>query len=419
MNLRSLTSSLDMFIDYIQGESLESLTEHIKCYDRHPVRFNRDFRLISIVHEQISEKIKKILAILNIPQNRWDDYLKSNTVYDFLEQLSKDGHDQINDILKVLDTKFSLSKLEWILGGIFSATIIAVIFSNPALSGVVAVLKEFVTSAIGLPILSVIYTGAFAIYSVSQNQLDNRKPLFNRFRDGFFLLANSILNLVAYGLLIGASAVMAPVAGVLFVAASAVDVVKEIFTLIQGYIQYKNEMSLPEGNPLVIEQSRARREFGYAKHRNALLINMVTSMFLAGIIAVSCFIPGGVFVSIACVAAMGLVYTAKTIANSQNEEIMRVGLQKELKNLEIIHQDGPFAGLQDTDELQNEHANSMTDSIVQNTHQIEPVLEEVEKRHTTGKYVTSGVSALSFFQPENLATAKGRRTSTQQQFSMN
>lgn len=373
----------------------------MKIYNRRPVKLNRNFHLITIdSDDEVIKGIKTILKNLNIPECHWDRYFGLDlTVYEFLVTLSRDGHHQINDILELIDEKTSLGKLEFVLGGFLSTVIIGLLLSTPAFSNVLAVLKSFLTSVTGLPVLGLIYTSITALYSLYKNQFDHRKPLLNRFRDNFFLLANTTLNMVAYGLWIVAATAMTPVIGGLFVAASAVDVVKEIFCLTQEYLQYKNRPPIPESDPLTIHQTHARHVFGYAKHRNALIINLVSAVFLVGIMAAWCFVPGGIFVTIAAVAAIAIVYTAKTLILKANEKIMRERLQGKLKMLEVQYDNCPSVDLK-------EISPSLLRLTEEPTHR-QDISANTKQTSADFKHVsTTPASERPFFQPSSSASAK-------------
>jgi hypothetical protein len=132
------------------------------------------------------------------------------------------------------------------------------------------VLQRLFFFVLDLPITALAFSGAILVYSINQNHFNNREPLVNRFRDNFFLLTNYVLNAVASGFLIAAAGVVTTLIGALFVAASVVNVIKDLTVLIQEYIAYKNNNTTAEDN-LLSEKEALRYQFNYVKHRNALL----------------------------------------------------------------------------------------------------------------------------------------------------
>ncbi|WP_019215761.1 hypothetical protein [Legionella tunisiensis] len=220
--------------------------------------------------------------------------------------------------------------MELAVGGALILSILANLYMSPIMAGTISVIKGFLASATGIPILGVVYTGAAALYAMYQNHFDKKRSLFNRIRDNAFLFTNTAINIAAYAIWIASATVMSPVVASLFVAASAVDMFKEMFAAAQNYLEYKNSPPIV-GNDLQAEQELLRRESSYIKHRNAAIVNLVAAVILVGIMAAWCFVPGGIFVTLAAVAAIVTIYAVKTVILKYNESSMRDSLQTGLK----------------------------------------------------------------------------------------
>ncbi|HHF7346442.1 TPA: hypothetical protein ACPSKB_003237 [Legionella feeleii] len=350
VTIATLSKTLDGFNAYIKGGStFKDLKARMKFYDNKLVKLNTDFHTITISdseedsspeYKEIIKKLKALLTNLNIPQSHWDRYLKSSlTVYDFFAELKKEKNMlQAGDILDLIDEKTAYGKMELAVGGALILSILANLYMTPVMAGTIDVIKGFLASATGIPILGAVYTGFAAVYAMYQNHFDKKRSLFNRIRDNAFLFTNTAINIAAYAIWIASATVMSPIVASLFVAASAVDVFKEMFAAAQNYLEYRNSPPIV-GNDLQAEQELLRRESNYIKHRNAAIVNLVAAVVLVGIMAAWCFVPGGIFVTLAAVAAIVTVYAVKTAILKYNESTMRDRLQTGLKTLEETHEE--------------------------------------------------------------------------------
>ncbi len=356
----SLVETLKEINKFIKGGEYKALKPKIAAYSYHLVEFNRDFHIITIYSDKdyrsnapvlksasadqeddtpsILAELETLLTHLGIPKYRWGRYLNSNlTLYDLLCQLNADlqkiGDIQMHTIISLIDEKTSQSKKILFTGGAVFLGILSALSLTPFMQGLVELVKIVMASAMAFPILGLIYTGASALYYAYENHFDKKRSLLNRIRDNSFLFINTALNVSAYAVWIAAAAVMTPVTAILFIVAAVTDVCKELFAATQNYLEYKN-------HPLLIKedlhghQEQARRQIGYVKHRNAALINIIGAVVLLAIMIAWNFVPGGLFVTIAAVAAIAVVYGLQRMAIKSNEKIMRERLQNDLNLLE-------------------------------------------------------------------------------------
>ncbi|WP_131796085.1 hypothetical protein [Legionella lansingensis] len=282
---------------------------------------------------QILAKVKALLNRLNIPPSNWEKYLNL-TLYELLLKLNREEHPQISYILKLIDNKTAIRKLTlFIYGGTF-IFFVASILSAPVFAPVLSALGILLTSARGLPVLGLAYTVISSAVIFYQNQVDAKRTLLNRIHDNFILLVKSSLNITGYIFWMIAATPMTPLVAGLFVAASAVDVIKEITDLTQSYSKHKNRPSIHESSQLLIHQTYARNEYGFRKHRNALIINLITSILLLGIMAAWCFLPPALILTVGSVVAIGVVFGIKCLLHKFNEARVREQLQIELSKIE-------------------------------------------------------------------------------------
>ena len=356
----SLTNSLKEINKFIKGGDYSALEQHMTGYARHLIKFRRDFYIITLFsgkdyesnqtptldstadnkhdNSALIEQLELLLTNLNIPRHRWGRYLNSqNTVYNLFCQLNADleikGNIQLHTLIKLIDKKKEADKRYILIlgGGVFILSVL--LMFSPALLGVIALAKLILASAIALPAMGLIYTVGEAAYLAYQNHFDQKRSLFNRLRDNSFLFLNTALNISAYAVWLAGGAIMTPVAAILFVVASVVEVIKEIFITAQDYIQYKtNSSSLVQD--LNSQQEQARLEMAYYQHRNAAIIKTLGAVLLLGVVVAMNFVPGGIFVTLAAVAAMIVIHQVKKLILNYNENKMRDRLQSGLFRLE-------------------------------------------------------------------------------------
>lgn len=335
----SLHLSLKEFEKYVNGSSSNSLKKCMTFYDDKEKILKRDFHQTNIsANDEIIADINQLLKSLNIPASQWHKYDKNLSIYHFLLKLAQEGYSQIDYIIELIDKKTRLSKLDLFIGGTLSTFILACLVAQPAVYSIIeAVIQALLASTVGIPIIALFFTLGSTLFNAYQNHTNKKITFINRLRDNFFLFMESTIKTVGYGFLIAAGGTMIPVVACLFVLEALVSVVKEMYSLLQYYIQYKTSPPINESDNLNIHRAYARRVFGYEKHRNELLINITAALILVGIMAVACFVPGGLYITIASLAAIALVYVVKTAVSKINDIILRNRLQHQLEELEWVY----------------------------------------------------------------------------------
>ncbi|KTD13273.1 hypothetical protein SAMN02746073_1865 [Legionella jamestowniensis DSM 19215] len=331
--LHNLVHDLAHFEIYLKGGDTSELKRYLQYYDKRldELKINYHQTVINTI-PVVENNVKNLLKNLKIPSYQWKEYLNL-TVYNFLLKLHRESHPQIAYLLKLLDEKQPPSQFRIFLGigvGIAFMSLIA----SPQMQGVLLSLEALLTSVIGLPILGLIYNLSSTFYFVYQTQTDAKKDLFSRLYDNFFLLANTLINIMAYSFWIAAATPMTPLVAGLFVGASIVNVVKEVASLVQEYVKFQNLPAIQNPSDLLAHQTYLRQTHGFNKHRNVLLINLATSVLLVGVMAAWCFIPGGLMVTLGALTGIGILYGLKHFALKQNDKRTRNALQKQLKAVE-------------------------------------------------------------------------------------
>ena len=240
----------------------------------------------------------------------------------------------------------------------------------------------FVASSSGLPIIGLFITSVVSAYGLYQAFSNQKQPVFDRIRDALFIMAMGATNIIGYGILLGTGMIMTPVVAGFFVLSSSLDVVKEIFCMIQEAIQYKQYRSdFNHPDSLSVHRSVHRHEVRYQKHLNAAVINLISALAVVGIMAIWCFLPGALIVTVASIAALAVVYGVKYCALKHNDTTMRNRLQENLTHVLKEHDISTFV-----------KENSSTLEML-------PLLNKATEDHQQAAYNSShGGRGISFFQ---------------------
>ncbi|MBA2649809.1 MAG: hypothetical protein H0U75_09505 [Legionella sp.] len=295
---------------------------------------NRDFRLISIgLDPDIEKHIEQLFESLNINKNEWILYFDPKlTVQQFLNEVyEKNPSYKLKHVIELINKRVAFSKLQLLLMGLCIVGLALISFLVPPLQTVLI-------ATIDLTIIGLVYTATVALFKLRQNYYcELNKTNFAKIRDLFFLVSNITFNMTAYGLWISSAAIMSPLIAGLFIAASVIDVCKELFLGIENHIRYNEEKKIlaSTGKNYAQNIKIARVDYESRKHRRAALINFTGALVLAGLIAAWCFIPG-IIVSLGIVGAILIVQAAQHYANKSNSADNK---NKLIAKMQIIHND--------------------------------------------------------------------------------
>lgn len=360
----TLVKSLQEFNKFIKGGEYGVLSQSMRIYNRHFVKFNRDFYLLKIHAGKdyesdlspqksgrednnnlaIIEELETLLTNLSIPKYRWGRYLNSQlTVHKLLCQLNADlqikANIQVNTIIELLDKRKNHNKKAYLIATAISFLFLAGAIVSPFLLAIIELAKVVLSTAMVFPIFGLVSTIATATFFAYQNHFDQKRSLFNRLRDNSFLLFKTALNLSGNIVWIASATLVAPIASVaIMLVASLMDVAKEVFATVQNYLLYKEyetrKKPLHLTPNLHAQQEHARHRIGYLQHKNAAIINTVTAIALFATMLAWQLVPGGIFVAAGAMAVMGLIYLGQYLMLKTNKRIMRDQLQDKLRHLE-------------------------------------------------------------------------------------
>lgn len=343
--MQSLIDALASFNKYLMMEN-EDAADYFDSEEASKIKIDLNlFKKTPITNECLRDIVQEILESLDIPKEQWGRYLGVDlSVYDFLAELcqrNKKNNERIAAFIDFVDehAMFHWKKLFYPATFLFSAAQLCVAYLS--ILGKLTIVQAVLASVFFAPIVGAIYTSAVAIYSLYKHFHDKKTPLFHRIQDNLFLLAHVGLKYAGYGLLIAAAAAMGPMTAILFVAAEVVLALREIASLVRMVINKQHSIIIPEyvnlDSSLVAQQHQARHELEYANRRNAKLINIATAVILVGMVAVSVFVPGGIFVTVGAIAAIITISFIKKQILNHNEEKMHKRLESKFEALEQEH----------------------------------------------------------------------------------
>lgn len=336
--MQSLNDTLNAFRQYVEGGTRRDISQYMSYYHGKMSEFERDFYHTPInSNNSIKAVVREILTTLEIPPHQWGRYLTASlNVHDFFVELAlqKQESEKLIFFIRLLDEQHILQWLKIFAGAAAALAIVEIAY--PFLKNLISI-QELVTAAIFMPVVGLAFTAAVALYSFYKNIRDRHIPLHQRFKDNFFLLADVALKFAAYSVLIAAATTATPLSAILFVVAECVSVLKEVVNLIQIINKGRHQPVLSSMDNLSLMQYKARQDFDYMKHRNAVLINMFTAAVCVAIVGLWCFAPPSIIVTVAAIVAIGLVYAIKAELKKCNEASLRNHLLTKFDNIERAH----------------------------------------------------------------------------------
>jgi hypothetical protein len=360
--------------------SISEYTADLKAcflyYKKKSSEFHRDFYKTTIdSNDDIKNLIQRILESFGIPKTQWGRYLPAKlTVYEFLLEIHEQSKKENEKIKIFFDLVEHEKQRKWkkiFYGSLLALALLEGLLPLFAYLGSLTVIQELLAAALFFPLVGLCFTIGTAVYSFYKNLSDNTISVQQRIRNYGYLLAQSVLKVAAYAVLIAAVATTTPLVSVLFVAAGLLDVVKEVVGLIRLSYQYKKREPIPDDAPLNCLQQHAREEAEFVKRRNLILIKLGSALVSSAIVLAWCLIPGSIFLALGVLALMGLVALGEFLLEKYNERSMRRQLQTTFDKIEADH--GAKATLENVCSPAEEYdcaENSELSLMEQHTHQL-------------------------------------------------
>lgn len=327
----SQLSTIEAFTAFVKGGAEKDLNDYMRAYDG-KLRFRlRDLYFTLDKTDEVTSAVKGLLTALHIPDNAIAYYVGAGySLHQLLIVLRRD-YDLTTDahlsyLIKLIDAKerfiTAVFVLNLLIGGL------SLVASFTLFPKFFEAFKYLFNAAGGLPFWGLIYTVGSTLHSLYTNAKSTRMTRFEKILENTFLASNSLLNIAAYGVWITMKTMMPPLAAVLFVAASAVNVVKEIAYAVGSYFRYKDATATANSTSVADRQQEVLLKFGYKRHRNSAGINLMASVLLVGLMAAWCFIPGGALFVAGIIASIFLVNYVKGKLNDRNDRNIRSALSE-------------------------------------------------------------------------------------------
>ena len=213
------------------------------------------------------------------------------------------------------------------------------------------------------PIVGLVYTIGVTLYFIYENISATKIDLFQQIRANLFLVTIAVINFARYGILITAAAMATPIAAILSVVTAALGVLQEVFALIHMVVQDHMKDPLDETREidLGVLQTEARHQLDYVNRIHSISINLVSAVVSAGIVAVWCFVPGGIFVTIGALVGLAVLFAAKYLAQRYNTNTMNARLKSTFDEIEFEYKKTQIA--QPVDGLSHEITQGLGDDL--------------------------------------------------------
>lgn len=295
--------------------------------------FNRDFYTKTLnAHSDINAIASKILESLNVDPLKRNRYLNMPlTVYGFLEELHKlpeVDNQQLNQFVQLIEQHHA-SQWRWIALGVAIGSAAGLF---PFFRYNLSAIQQFLAIAFIIPSSGLAYTVAMGVYSLYESTTNKIAPFWQLFRDNFFSMLNSVLNIAAWSLLLTAFATTSTVS-ILFVIADFALVMKEVACLVSFFYWHREKIA--SNSSFSERHIQIREDVDFEKRKHEAWIHFTAAVVLTIIVAAWCFVPGGIFVAAACMIAIGIVYGIKYQQLKQNEANMSALLETRFSAAEL------------------------------------------------------------------------------------
>ncbi|MFZ4077256.1 MAG: hypothetical protein ACOYKA_04640, partial [Legionellaceae bacterium] len=154
-----------------------------------------------------------------------------------------------------------------------------------------------------------------------------------RFKQNFFSLLRFLFNGLAYGFVL-AAVTTNPVIGGLFVVAAFAEVIQQAVNWLRYPVSQSQRSPIQSIDNLYEQEAHDRKRFDYKYKRNEILINLAQALLMTAIVAVWCFVPGGLIVSVVSIVAMGVVMLLKNRADKANDTWEKAILNRKFEDAE-------------------------------------------------------------------------------------
>jgi hypothetical protein len=334
--MNRLSLFLNNLGDYLSLTSHKTSLNAILRYT--PLEWREIYQLLEstkINNSIIEQDIENILTLLEINAKQKSRFKGSITVFQLLKELQILRNEnaklqQVLDQLKIYEVTLEYVLKSAVVGFAIILFLLPVIVIN-LLNPIILILSLPLT----LPLLGCVVAAALFIYSISElyenKQNLNFETVVNlilSFVSNLFLFASYLCVLASF-----VFPVLAFLAPLLYVGSSAIDALRDSLLIAQLNFNMK-EVSITIEDKLRTAQNKLREQSAIQKTKNDFMINFSTSIVLLALALIISFMPGGAFLTIGTLVAMGTTYAVRVCAKLYNKSFHEKRLQKEFENIE-------------------------------------------------------------------------------------
>ncbi len=188
-----------------------------------------------------------------------------------------------------------------------------------------------------LAFIGAVFTGIATLKDIIRILRSHTKSAAKKAKGIFFSLASSGLNTTAYALAIRAGCFCTPISTGLFIAASAVSILKAAYSLFTHYREYHSQypQGMPDSQDWGERAAFIRSRNSYQQHRATLITKIIGGLLMTGVIASWCIFPPSIVVTAVClVAAVFVVPALQKWVVKKFKTHYQKKLQHELNSLE-------------------------------------------------------------------------------------
>lgn len=309
-----------------------------------------------LVYPKIEEELFKMLQV---PESMQKNYRNKEHLFELLTHLHQDGysHGHLAHFLTLIDkTKYHNYKGTKIaiLSSFTLVNISAFFYIYPEyfrkaqqfiLSVLPRILFDWIKKTFSilrnLPFIGIIYTSVTFFAFLYQTFYHGLSNLSQKLTAVFFRGAATGLSLTAYIMCFLTAGVATPLTGILFISGSAIDVIQSVvnYCMIRFKPIPKHESTSPTWE-IVADHVRQKHQQQHAG--KTVWVNLGAAILLTAVVAMWCFFPPSILLTLGCMAATvvvsGVKYLTLSHIEAQYTEKLQRSLQTAAKTLTPIEE---------------------------------------------------------------------------------
>lgn len=148
-----------------------------------------------------------------------------------------------------------------------------------------------------------------------------------------FQVTSGILGQISYGVIMAAGGSMTPVAAVISLASSLVELFRSLYSYLRAYQAFSELAKPAKDAPLQEHINYAQKRLFLAGKARTALVGLASAAVMAGIVAIWVFSPPSIILTVVCVLAMLATTLVQTIVNDKIQKGINSQVQKSTRSL--------------------------------------------------------------------------------------